>query len=86
MLFMGVFNSLLAYLAWNRALEKGDTVHIGMIYYLMPVFSSFESWIILSEPLEWIHLIGAIIILCGILLTNKQTKSASLPQSHRANP
>ena len=74
MLFLGIFNSLLAYLAWNRALEKGDTVRIGMIYYLMPVFSSLESWLILSEPLEWIHLIGACVILCGILLTNKKTK------------
>ncbi len=76
MLFMGLFNSLLAYLAWNRALEKGDTVKVGMIYYLMPVFSSLESWLILSEPLEWIHLIGAIIILYGIILTNKKSKSA----------
>lgn len=83
---LGVFNSLLAYLFWNHAMDKGDSVRLGMTYYLMPVFSTLESWLILGEGIHIIHLIGAAIIFIGIFYSNKKPKSASLPQSRRANP
>ncbi len=75
MVFMGVFNSLLAYLFWNRALEIGRPIHVAMIYYLMPVFSAIESWALLGDKIYPIHLIGAAIILGGIWLGNKQPKA-----------
>lgn len=85
MLFMGIFNSLLAYLFWNRALEIGNPIHVAMIYYLMPIFSSLESWALLGDKIYPIHLVGGLIILAGIWLGNSPSKSASLPQNHRAN-
>lgn len=72
MLYMGVFNSLLAYLFWNLALEKGGPVRIGMIYYLMPIFSAIEAHLFLHEKLYLSQLYGGIIILMGIYLVNKQ--------------
>ena len=85
MLGLGVFNSLVAYLFWNYSMAKADPVKIGMIYYLMPVFSTIESWLILNEEIHLIHLIGAIIIFVGIYYSNKKPKSVSLPQSHLAS-
>lgn len=85
LLGLGVFNSLVAYLFWNHAMSKANPVKVGMIYYLMPVFSTLESWLILGEGLHWIHLIGAIIIFTGIFYSNKRPKSALSPPSHRAN-
>ena len=85
MLFMGIFNSLLAYLFWNRALEIGNPIRVAMLYYLMPIFSSLESWFIFSDKIHLIHIIGAGVIFIGILFGNKQPKSASLPQNHQAN-
>lgn len=73
---LAIFNSLLAYLSWNYAMNRGDPVKIGMIYYLMPVFSTLESWLILSEGIHLIHLIGAMIIFIGIYCSNKKPKSA----------
>ena len=72
---LGIFNSLIAYLCWNYAMDKGDSVKIGMTYYLMPVFSTIESWLILGEGIHLIHLIGAIIIFIGIFYSNKKPKS-----------
>ena len=85
MLGLGVFNSLVAYLFWNHAMDKGDPVKIGMTYYLMPVFSTAESWLILGKGLHWIHLIGAIIIFIGIFYSNKKPKSVLLQRNRRAN-
>ena len=76
MLGLGIFNSLIAYLFWNHAIEKGDPVKIGMTYYLMPVFSTIESWLFLSEKIRLIHLIGAIIIFIGIFYSNKTQRSS----------
>ncbi len=73
MLGLGIFNSLIAYLCWNHAVEKGNPVKIGMTYYLMPIFSTIESWLILSEKIRLIHLVGAIIIFVGIFYSNKKT-------------
>ena len=85
LLGLGIFNSLIAYLCWNYAMSKGDPVKIGMIYYLMPVFSTAESWLLLGEGIHLIHLIGATIIFIGIFYSNKKPKSALLPRSHQAN-
>ena len=82
---LGIFNSLIAYLCWNYAMDKGDSVKIGMTYYLMPVFSTIESWLILGEGIHLIHLIGAMVIFIGIFYSNKKPKSALLPQNHRAD-
>lgn len=70
MLFMGIFNSLLAYLFWNKALEIGNPIRVAMIYYLMPVFSTLESSLILGDKVLPIHLIGAAIIFLGIYYSN----------------
>ncbi|MBQ3696116.1 MAG: DMT family transporter [Alphaproteobacteria bacterium] len=83
---LGVFNSLIAYLCWNHAMDKADPVKVGMIYYLMPVFSTLESWLILGEGIHPIHVIGAIIIFIGIFYSNKKPKSALFRQSRRASP
>ena len=83
---LGVFNSLIAYLCWNYSMDKGDSVKIGMTYYLMPVFSTLESWLILDEGIHLIHLIGATIIFIGIFYSNKKPKSVLLQQNRRANP
>ena len=76
LLGLGIFNSLVAYLFWNHAMNKANPVKVGMIYYLMPVFSTLESWLILDEKIRLIHLIGAIIIFTGIFYSNKKSKSA----------
>ena len=83
---MGVFNSLLAYLFWNRALEIGNPIHVAMIYYLMPVFSAIESWALLGDKVHMIHLIGGFVILAGIWLGNSQPRSALPQQNRQANP
>jgi drug/metabolite transporter (DMT)-like permease len=75
LLFLGFFSSTLAYLFWNRALEKSDIFKIGLTYYLMPIFSTVEAWLIMGEKISGLQIIGAIIIMAGIVLSNWKTKN-----------
>ena len=70
MIYMGVCNSVLAYLFWNLAIVKKGTVRVGMLYYLMPIFTTIEACLILGEHLVMAHVYGGLLILGGILLTN----------------
>jgi len=70
MLYMGVFNSVLAYLFWNTALGKLGSLRAGSLYYLMPVFSTIAAHYLLGEQIFPAQLAGGLVILSGIWLTN----------------
>ena len=70
LIYMGVCNSILAYFFWNLAINKKGAVRIGMLYYLMPIFTTIEACLILGEHLVMAQIYGGILILGGILLTN----------------
>lgn len=74
MVYMGVFNSLLAYLAWNTAVEKLGSIKVSVIYYLMPIFSTIEAYFILDERIYMAQVYGGLIILAGIYFSNKPRK------------
>ncbi len=74
MLYMGIFNSILAYLFWNKALDKIGGIKSGMIYYLMPVFSTIFAFLFLGERVYTSQIYGGIIILFGIFLVNSTNR------------
>lgn len=67
-IYLGIFNSVLSYLAWNTALSKIGNVKTSIIYYLLPLFSGIEAYFILHENLHWSQLVGGILIIGGIAL------------------
>ena len=74
MIYMGLFNSVLAYLCWNTALDNLDSVKVGMVYYTMPIFSTIAAYFILHEQIYMAQLWGGILILAGIFLTNQKKR------------
>lgn len=74
LVYMGLFNSLLAYLAWNTAVEKLGGVRVSVIYYLMPIFSTVEAYFLLHEKIYTAQIYGGLIILVGIFLSNRASK------------
>ncbi len=78
MLYLGIFNSILAYLAWNISLAKIGNLKAGIIYYLLPIFSGIEAALILGERIYLSEMIGGALIILGIMLT-------SLPENCTAN-
>lgn len=79
--YLGIFNSVISYLSWNSALASIGNVKTSIIYYLLPLFSGIEAYLILGEKLYLSDLIGGALVIGGIALvslTNKaQPKSAA---------
>jgi drug/metabolite transporter (DMT)-like permease len=67
LLALGVVNSFLAYLFWNIAIQKIGTIAAGALYYTMPIFTMFFSFIFLHEKADFVQLIGILIIFAGII-------------------
>ncbi|MCL2248024.1 MAG: DMT family transporter [Oscillospiraceae bacterium] len=70
-LFMGIFPAALSYLAWGYALAKAKkTAHVTVFSYLIPFISSVLGFLWLGETLSAITIVGGIIIIGGMLMTN----------------
>jgi len=69
--FMGIFPAAIAYLAWSYALGKArKTTHVTVFTYLIPFISALLAYIWLQETLSIFTLIGGLVIIVGMLMTN----------------
>jgi drug/metabolite transporter (DMT)-like permease len=68
-LYLSLICSAFAYLAWNRAISRVETVKAGMFLYFIPVLTSILSYFILGEEITAATFIGGILVLIGVYLT-----------------
>ena len=71
-LFLGVFCSGLAYIAWYDALQALSTAQTGVFLYIEPLVAVVVAAIVLGEEITWISLLGGAIILFGVWLVNSE--------------
>jgi drug/metabolite transporter (DMT)-like permease len=74
-LYVGIFASLAAFLLWNKAIEIVGPVRTGMIYYLLPLFSSILAFLFLDEEIRLYHLFCLVLIVSGILISTFKKSS-----------
>ena len=70
-LFLGVFCSGLAYIAWYDALQALSTAETGVFLYIEPLIAMVVAFFILGEPITIASLFGGGVILFGVWLVNK---------------
>lgn len=70
-IFLGVFCSGLAYIAWYDALQVLPTGQLGAFLYLEPPVAVIIAVLILMEPVTWAAMLGGGIILFGVWLVNR---------------
>jgi drug/metabolite transporter (DMT)-like permease len=70
--FLGIFCSGLAYIAWYDALKALATAQTGVFLYIEPLVAVVVAFFILREAITLASLIGGIIILFGVWLVNRQ--------------
>ena len=76
-IYLGIFNSVLAYLAWNNALSRIGTVKTGIIYYLQPVFSMSGAALLLGTTIGWPQIIGGLAVIAGVYIVSRHQTTAS---------
>lgn len=80
-IYLGIFNSVFAYLSWNTALHKLGSIKIAVIYYTLPLFSTTEAYILLGEDINISQIIGGVLVIMGIIGSNsspQKTNKASV--------
>lgn len=71
LLFLGCVASTLCFLAWNWAMKKLGAVIVTNYVYFNPVTTILFAWFILSEPITIYFLLGTVLILVGMYLSDK---------------
>jgi drug/metabolite transporter (DMT)-like permease len=70
-IFLGIFCSGLAYIAWYDALKALTTAQTGVFLYLEPLVAVVVAFFILGEPVLRASMLGGAIILFGVWLVNR---------------
>lgn len=68
--FLAVFGTALAYIAYYRMLEIASATFISLVTYFLPPIGVFLSVIFMDEQLGWNALAGCALISCGLLIMN----------------
>ena len=71
LLYMGVFASVAAYFCWNYGVSQLGPNKAGVFLHLMPLFGAILSVVFLGETIQVYHLLGAIFIATGIMLSSR---------------
>ena len=74
-LFLGCVASMLCFLGWNWCLEKIGTVRATNLLYLNPVVTITTSALVLGEHVTWVALLGAVLILVGLLFIDRSRRA-----------
>ncbi|MPN26270.1 hypothetical protein SDC9_173694 [bioreactor metagenome] len=75
MMFLGVFCSVVAYLLYNRGLKTMAPSTITSMLNLMPIIGVFFSWVLLGEQVTLRKFIGGAIVILGVMLSVRKTKT-----------
>jgi len=68
---LGIVNTALAYLIYYWILEHGGAVQASLTTYVIPVGAVFWGWLLLSETIHWISVVGLVVVFLGILAANR---------------
>ena len=71
LLYLGVGATAICYFTWNWTVEKIGAVKASVYIYLVPAITIFASVLILKEKLTPLVLIGAILTVVGLLISER---------------
>jgi len=74
--YVVLFPGILAFLFWIKGIAIIGANRAGVFLHLMPIFGALMAMIIFGEKFMFYHFLGAIFIIAGITLSNKNKKNA----------
>ncbi len=76
LIFLALFPSIGSYYCWAGAVSIIGANRAGIFLSLIPLFSTIMAIFFYNEEFQFFHLIGAILIILGLFLSNKEIKNA----------
>ena len=76
LIYLALFPSIGSYYCWAGAVAIIGPNRAGIFLSLIPLFSTIMAIIFFNEQFQFFHLIGSILIILGLFLSNKENKNA----------
>ena len=74
LIYVVLFPGILAFLFWIKGIAIIGANRAGVFLHLMPIFGALMAMMIFKEKFMFYHSLGAIFIIAGITLSNKNKK------------
>ena len=68
--YTALFASFLAFVFYNRAMERTTPAVAGLFHHLLPAFTALLGMVFLGERMGWHHALGVAFIVLGLYLTS----------------
>lgn len=78
-LYLGLGASALCFVTWNWAVTIIGAVKTSVYIYLVPVVTVTASALLLREKITWIAMLGTLLTLAGLLLSERRRKEKPAP-------
>lgn len=78
LLFLGVLGSGICYVTWNIAVAEIGVVATNNYLYASPFITMLAAWIVLKESITWIAIIGALLIILGVVISSRKQGDAGM--------
>ena len=76
LIYIAIFPSIGSYYCWAGAVSIIGANRAGIFLSLIPLFSTIFAILFFNEKFLFFHLIGSILIILGLFLSNKKIKDA----------
>ena len=74
--YVVLFPGLASFIFWIKGVALIGANRAGVFLHMMPILSAIMAMIIFNEKFMFYHMLGAIFILIGILLSNRNINNA----------
>ena len=69
--YLAVFASAIGYFIYFDLLDRLGAIEINLVSYAAPIFAAISGWLVLSETLDLLSIIGFVVIFGGFLLLKR---------------
>ena len=74
--FLGILGSGISYTTWNMATRRLGIVKVNTYIYVNPFVTFITGALFLHEPITLMSVIGALLIICGVIIGVRERRSA----------
>ena len=86
MLYLGLGASALCFATWNFAIKHLGAVESSVYIYAIPPITVIAAAIVLHEQVTWISLLGIILTLAGLVLSELKFGKKVSPEETSGEP
>ncbi len=77
LMFLAVFSTVLSYIWFTNGVDKIGATAAATYVFLVPPFGILAGWLLLDEQLGWSLLVGFVLIVAGVLMSQSEVAEST---------